>query len=326
MLVSVLGSTGCIGNNIVRAGLQAGWDVRAVHRATSPTWVLDGLAVERVVADLADLDSLRAGMRDCDAVFHAAAHYPLHSQHLTDSVRRAVREMRTVLTAAAEMKVGRLVYTSSLTTIGPPGDPGRLADERDFYLPGSTRSAYFEAKWSMESEAWRAIAQGLPVVIVNPTLTFGPWDVKPATGELLVRVARGQIPAWIAGEQNVADARDVARGQILAAEHGRTGQRYILGGENISVQALLQLATQAAGTHPPRWQVAPQTLERLVWLGEALGRLPGVRPLPLEHFKTLREWRALSIDKARQELGYSFRPLAETLRDTLAWFRDHGYL
>lgn len=326
MLVCVLGSTGCIGNNIVRACLDAGWEVRAFHRATSPTWVLDELAVERVVGDLAEGDSLRAAMHGCQVAFHAAAHYPLHSLDIAASVRRSGSEMRAVLWAARQSGIGRLVYTSSLTTIGPPVEPDRPSDERSFYLPGSTPSAYFEAKWAAESEAWRAIAEGLPVVIVNPTVTFGPWDVKPATGEILVRVARGQLPIWVDRQLNVVDARDVARGHVLAAERGRVGQRYILGANNVPLRDMLHLAAQHAGVRTPRWQVSTRTVDRLVAVGEALGRLPGVRPLPLEHLKTLRHWRALSVDKARRELGHTYRPLAETIQDTLAWFRKHGYL
>jgi dihydroflavonol-4-reductase len=234
--------------------------------------------------------------------------------------------MRNVLHAAAEAKVERLVYTSTLTTVGPPAEPGRLSDERDFYLPGSTDSAYFESKWAMEAEAWRAAAEGLPVVIANPTAVFGPWDVKPTTGEILLNVAQGRFPVWLDLDVNVVDARDVGRGQVLAAEHGRVGQRYILGGENLPVRQALTLAAQAAGVKPPRWRTSLGLVGAVVKIGEALGRLPLVQPLPLEHFKTLREWRALNTDKARQELGFAPRPFAETVHDTLAWFREHGYL
>ena len=240
----ILGSTGCIGSNAVRAALEAGWTVRAFHRnPTGPkTWMLDGLDVQHVIGDLHDGQALRAAMRGCDVVLHAAAYYPLHSLDLWGSVRHAVAEMRGVLCAADEAQVGRLVYTSTLTTVGPPGEPGRLADERDFYLPGSTSSAYFESKWAMEAEAWRAAAQGLPVVIVNPTAVFGPWDVKPTTGEILINVAQGHFPVWLDLQVNIVDARDVGHGLVLAAERGRAGQRYILGGDNLPVREALTMA------------------------------------------------------------------------------------
>jgi dihydroflavonol-4-reductase len=322
----VLGSTGCIGNNVVRACLEAGWKVQAFHRASSKTWMLDGLQVGHAIGDLMDPASLVTAMRGCDVVFHAAAYYPLHSLDMAGSLRDAVSEMRNVLHAAAETGVGRLVYTSTLTTLGPPAEPGRLTNEGDFYLPGSTNSAYFESKWAMEAEAWRAIAGGLPLVIVNPTAAFGPWDAKPATGEILLNVAKGRLPAWLDLEINVVDARDVGQGEVLAAQRGHVGQRYILGGENLALREALAVAALEAGVRPPRWRVSLGLVRAVVRIGEALGHLPLVRPLPLEHFKTMSEWRAINTDKARRELGFQPRPFVDTVRDTLAWFREYGYL
>lgn len=326
----VLGSTGCIGSNIVRACLDAGWSVHAFHRSPvgPKTWMLDGLGdgLTHVIGDLRDPAALREAMRGCDVIFHAAAYYPLHSLDLRGSIRQAVTEMRGVLRAAAETGVDRLIYTSTLTTVGPPSEAGRLANERDFYVPGSTGSAYFESKWVMEAEAWRAASEGLPVTIVNPTAVFGPWDVKPTTGEILLNVAKGRFPVWLDLDVNIVDARDVGRGQVLAAEHGRIGQRYILGGDNLPVREALTIAAQAAGVRPPRWRLSLGLLGGIVRVAEAAGRLPLVKPLPLEHFKTLREWRALDTTKAQRELGLHTRPVRDTVHDTLAWFREHGYL
>lgn len=322
----VLGSTGCIGNNIVRACVAAGWKVDAFHRTTSQTWMLDDLDVKHATGDLNDRASLATAMRGCDVVFHAAAYYPRHSLDMAGSLRDAVQGMRNVLRATADAGVGRLVYTSTLTTLGAPSEPGRMADERDFYLPGSTKSAYFESKWAMEAEAWRAAAEGLPVVIVNPTAVFGPWDVKPTTGEILLNVAKGRFPVWLDLDANIVDARDAGIGHVLAAERGQIGQRYILGGENLAVREALTIASHEAGVRPPRWCASLGLVGTLVKIGEALGRLPLIQPLPLEHFKTLREWRALNVEKAHRELEFEPRPFVDTVRDTLAWFREHGYL
>jgi dihydroflavonol-4-reductase len=322
----VLGSTGCIGNNIVRACLAEGWEVRAFRRAASQTWMLNGLDLQHVVGDLGDLASLVGAMRGCDIVFHAAAYYPRHSLDLQTSLQAGTSQMRRVLMAAMQAGVGRLVYTSSLTTIGPPDAPGRLGDEDDYYLPGSTGSAYFECKWLMEAEAWRFASAGLPVVIVNPTAVFGPWDVKPTTGQILIDVARGRLPVWLDLEANVVDARDVGRGHALAAKRGRVGERYILGGENVSLRGALDVTACQAGVRPPRWRASLGLVKTLVRLGEAAGRLPLVRPLPLEHLKTMGEWRALNVEKAQRELGFDPCPFAVTVADTLAWFSEYGYL
>ena len=300
--------------------------MRAFYRVTSQTWTLEELDVEHKTGDLNDPTSLRDAMRGCDTVFHAAGYYPRHSQDMAGSLRKAVSGVRNVLRAAAEANIDRVVYTSTLTTIGPPSEPGRLADERDFYLPGSTNSAYFESKWAMEAEVWRAAAEGQPALIVNPSAVFGPWDVKPTTGEIFLRAAKGHLPAWLELETNIADARDVGHGHILAAERGRIGQRYILGGENLTVRQALMAVTEAAGLKPPRWRASLRLVSALVRFGEALGRLPLVRPLPLEHLSTLREWRPFNTSKARQELGFQSRPFMDTVRDTLTWFREYGYL
>ena len=322
----VLGSTGCIGNNIVRACLDSGWSVRAFRRPSSETWMLQGLDVEPAVGDLADLASLKEGMQGCDVVFHAAAYYALHSLDMSGSLRVAVEQMRRVLQAARESDVSRLVYTSSVTTIGHPGESGRLADERDFYEPGSTHSASYESKWAMEAEAWCAEAEGLPVIILNPTTVFGPWDVKPMTGQILVMAAKGQVPFWLDREQNVVDARDVGIGHVLAAERGQIGERYSLGSENATVRELLTTIADEAGRDPPKWKAPLAAVSALVNVAELLGHLPLVEPLPLEHFKTLRDWQPLNVGKAKDKLGFNPRPLADTVRDTLAWFREYGYL
>lgn len=322
----VLGATGCIGNNIVRACLEKGWEVRAFHRPSSQTWMLADLPVEQALGDLHDKDSLVGAMAGCDVVFHAAAYYPRHSLDMGGALREAVSGMRNVLRAVSESGIDRLVYTSTLTTLGPPENGDHMSNEDDFYLPGSTDSAYFETKWAMEVEAWRAAAAGLPVIIVNPSAVFGPWDIKPTTGEILLNVAKGRMPFWLDLDVNVVDARDVGLGEVLAAEQGRPAERYILGGDNLPVREALTMVAHEAGTRPPQWQISVGLVTRLVRIGEAFGRLPLVQPLPLEHFKTLREWRALDTRKARETLDFTTRPFFETVRDTLAWFRDHGYL
>ena len=265
-------------------------------------------------------EALREAMRGCDVVFHAAAAYPRAERDIAGWVSRSVTQMRAVLQAASDARVSRFVYTSTLTTIGHPGEPGRRADERDFYVPGTSRSIYYESKLAMELETFRAAAEGLPAVILNPTAVFGPGDVKPTTGEVLLRAARGQIPVYFDAVVNSVDVRDVAAAHVTAAERGRVGQRYILGGHNLTLEELLRTTAQVAGIQPPRWKLSTQTVDAVIHISNGL-RLP----LP-DLVKTIRHWQPLDSEKAQRELGLKARPFEDTARDTIAWFREHHYL
>jgi len=267
-----------------------------------------------------DLEGLREAMRGCDIVFHAAAAYPHTARDIAGWVRCSVMQMRAVLTAAGDAGVRRLVYTSTLTTIGPSGQPGRLADERDSYVPGTSGSAYYEAKFAMEQEALRAAAEGLPIVILNPSAVFGPGDVKPTTSEVLLRVAKRQIPIYFDATTNAVDGRDVAEAHVAAADRGRVGQRYIVGGHNLTLQDLLTITARAAGVPVPRWKISRNLVETLLRVGDGLGL-----PVP-ENVKTMRFWQPLNFEKAQREFGLSPRPFDETARDTIAWFRENHYL
>jgi dihydroflavonol-4-reductase len=323
MKALVLGATGFIGGQIARAALEAGYAVRALRRRPDAIGALTDVAdeIEWMSGDLDDLDSLAAAAQGCDVLFHAAAPYPQSSRDIPGEVAYAEAQMGRVLEAARRAGVERLIYTSSLATLGPPSQPGRLADERDFYTPGSSNSAYYEAKFAMEHKALRAAADGLPVVILLPTAVFGPGDVKPTTGQLLLEVARGRVPVYFDAVINVVDGRDVAAAHVAAVERGRVGERYIIGGHNITLRQGLIVAARAAGVAPPRFKLPRAAVDAVVRLADAL---PGVE-LP-ENLRTLRFWQPLSTIKAERELGLRARPFEETARDAIAWFREHGYL
>jgi dihydroflavonol-4-reductase len=322
MKALVLGGTGFIGGQIVRAALEAGYQVRALRRQHT-FGALGDVAdhVEWVMGDLDDLDSLVAGAMGCEVLFHAAAHYPHSSRDIPNEVAYAEAQMGNVLAAARRAGVERLIYTGSLTTVGPPSQPGRLADERDFYTPGTSGSAYYEAKYVMEQMALQATAEGLPVVILLPTAVFGPGDVKPTTGQLLVEVAKGRVPVYFDAVINTVDGRDVAATHIAAVERGRVGQRYIVGGHNLTLRQGLAIAAEAAGLAPPQFKLPRALVKAAVRLGDVL---PGVE-LP-ENGRTLQFWQPLSSLKAERELGLIPRPFEQTARDAVAWFRENGYL
>ncbi len=321
MKALVLGATGFVGGHIARQAAAAGMAVRALRRRPGAVGAIDDLAVEWQSGDLADLDSLDRAMRGCDVVFHAAGYYARNNHAIRPAMQQAGREMRAVLEAAARAGVGRLIYTSSLSTIArPPAGEKRLADERDVYLPGSAPSAYYEAKWVMECEAQRAAARGFPVVILIPTAIYGPGDVKPTTGEVIVKVARGALPVGFDVETNVVDVRDVAAAHLRAVEIGAPGERTVIGGHNMTITESLRIMAREAGKREPVLSLSRPAAIRLIALARML-RLPVADLLyGIEHFGPV------SGQKGWETLGFTPRPFEETVREALAWFRAHGYL
>ena len=319
MKVCILGATGFIGGHIARASLDAGWSVCAVRRNPNYTGAIDDLAVEWATANLADVDSLRRAMAGCDVVFHAAGAYPQDFRHIEREVALARSEMDNVLQAARTARVSRIIYTSSITTIGAP-PPERVADERDVYRPSSAHSAYFEAKFAMERLALRE-SRNPDLIILLPTAVFGPGDIKPTTGVVIRDAARGRFPVYFDATINAVDVRDVARSHVAAVEHGRRAERYILGGANVSIQQLLQTACQIAGIQPPRYKVSRGIVSWLIKITDAIPFLG----LP-ENFRTMQFWQPVSSQKAQTELGHTARELEATVRDTIEWFRQHKML
>ena len=326
MQILVLGASGFIGGHIVRSALDAGWNVRGLRRRANYTGHLGNLPISWVRGNLKDYASLRLAMDHVDVVFHAAAFYPTdgNPSKVKQQVEAAEREIQNVLAAALAAKVKRFVYISSLSTIGhPPPDDDRLADERDLYIPGTLpKSAYYEAKFAMEQIVMDTVAQKFPALVVNPTAVFGPGDVNLTLGGLLLSVARGQALAWLPGEINVVDVRDVASACIAAATRGAIGERYILGGHNYTVREALTIAANVAGVNPPRFEIPRWVLKGVTTLGDTLPFLP----IPANHLRTVEHWQGYNIEKAQRELGLDPRPFRETVADALTWFRENGML
>ena len=317
----ILGATGFIGGQIARAAVDRGWRVRGLRRRPDAVGAIGDLEIEWASGDLADPASLVTAMRGCPLVFHVAGYYPHRARNVQETTRHGVTGMRNVLTAASAAGVKRLVYTSAFTTVGPPGDPGRLASERDLYTPGSIPLPYFEVKWAMEMEAMRATAQGLPIVVVLPTAVFGPGDAKPSTGKILLMAAQGRIPGYIGGTLNVVDVRDVASGHIAAAQRGKPGRRYILGGHNLIIREMQATIAEVAGRKPPRATLPLWLTQAIAGVGSLLG-IPGVH-----HLRAIRHWQPLDTSRAREELDLPDPiPFTQTCRDALDWFREHGHL
>lgn len=324
MRVCIIGATGFIGGAIARAAVERGWHTRALRRRAGAIGALGDIArqIDWVEGAIEDEESLVSAMRGCDLIFHPAGYYTAHYASLDQHLANAAAQIDQVLEAFQRSGAGRLVYTSSLTTVGPSAEAGRLADERDLYPVGSEpNSPYYECKAVMENQVLGAAKGGLEAVVANPTMTFGPGDVKAFTGRLLILARRGLLPFNLPGVLNFVDVREVAAGHLAAGEKLPAGERVILGGHNLPVPEAFRIICRAAGRRPPLFTV-PR------WLVEGMGRMLSRLPVFLlqDHMTTLHCWRPLNTAKMTQLLGIRPRPFEETVRDALDWYCKHDYL
>lgn len=308
----------------MRALLAHGFSVRALVRGAAPT--LDGLDIERVTGDLF-FPGLSAAMKGCDVVFHVAAMYSLWRKDRDEVLRVNVEGTRLVLGAARRAGVPRVVHTSSVAAIGVRKD-GELADETYQSAPADLIGAYKLSKYLGEMEARRAIAAGQDIVIVNPTTPVGPLDAKPTpTGDILVRFLTGRMPAYVDTGLNLVDVRDVAKGHILAYKRGQTGERYILGNENITLRALLDRLSVLAAKPAPTVRLPSAVPLAYAAVGEFLLEPLGFKAdVPFEGVRMSRERMYYDTAKAPRTLGFEPNSVTRALGDAVTWFRDNGYL
>lgn len=320
----VTGASGFVGANLVRELLARGWSVRALVRAAAPS--LDGLAVERVAGDLFS-PHLTAAMQGCDAVFHVAAFYSLWRRDRAEVMRVNVEGTRLVLNAARRAGVPRVVHTSSVAAIGVRAD-GEPANENHQSPPDDLIGAYKRSKYEAERTVARAVAGGQDVVIVNPTTPVGPWDAKPTpTGEIVVRFCTGRMPAYMDTGLNIVDVRDVAAGHIAAFERGSTGERYILGNENMTLRGLLECLAAITGRPAPTVRLPPLVGLAYAAAGEFILGPLGFRPdVPLEGVRMAQQRMYYDAAKATAVLGLRPAPVTRALSDAVTWFQEHGYL
>jgi dihydroflavonol-4-reductase len=298
--------------------------VRALVRSAAPS--LDGLDIERVDGDLF-IPELTEKMRGSDAVFHVAAMYSLWRRDRSAVMRANVEGTRLVLGAARRAGVPRVVHTSSVAAIGVRKD-GAPANEMYQSAPGDLIGAYKRSKYEAEIEVQRAVAGGQDVVIVNPTTPVGPWDAKPTpTGEILVRFCTGRMPAYVDTGLNLVDVRDVAAGHIAAYERGRTGERYILGNENMTLRGLLDRLAALTGRPAPTLRLPALVPLAYAAIGEFVLEPLGMRPdVPFEGVRMSKQRMYYDVSKATAILGHSPAPVTRALTDAVTWFREHGYL
>jgi dihydroflavonol-4-reductase len=328
MTTLVTGATGFLGSHVARQLVARGEkNVRVLARPASDMRALAGLAVERVTGDLRDPASLDRALAGVERVYHVAADYRLWARNPREIYESNVTGTRNLLAAARRAGVARMVYTSTVATIAVPRGSS-LPDERTEARLTDMVGAYKRSKFLAEQEVLAAAREGLPVVIVNPTTPVGPGDWKPTpTGKIIVDFLNGRMPAYVDTGLNFVAVEDAAAGHLLAAERGQVGERYLLGGENLSLRELLDALAQVSGRPAPRFRV-PLALAFAAACAETfVARLSGREPqIPIDGVRIARHNMFVDCGKAARDLGFSAGPVAPALGRAVRWYEDNGYV
>jgi dihydroflavonol-4-reductase len=327
MRALVSGATGFVGAAVARALLREGWTVRVLARAGSDRSNLKELALEIATGDLTDQASLTRAMQGCGALFHVAADYRLGARDPSLLYLTNVEGTRNILQAARQAGVEKIVYTSSVATMGIPPD-GSPGDEQTPVGLAAMIGHYKRSKFLAEEAALEAAHAGLSVVIVNPSTPVGPGDVKPTpTGQVVLDAAAGRMPAYVDTGLNIVHVDDVAAGHLLAYHRGRAGERYILGGEDMTLQEILAHIARLTGRKPPSIRLPYAAVLPIAYVAEAWAKVSGRSGrVTLEGVRMSRKRMFFSSAKAMRELGYSWRPPAQAFDDAVRWFRERGLL
>ncbi len=327
MKVFLTGATGFVGGHVARAYAAAGAELRLLTRKTSSLAGVEGIAAEQVVGDLREVAGLRSALAGCDALVHVAADYRLWVPDPKEMYAANVDGTRELLRLAREVGVGMVVYTSSVATMGFKQD-GTIVDEATPVGIDDMIGHYKRSKFLAEQEAIAAARAGQHVMILNPTTPIGPGDAKPTpTGRIVVDFLNRNFPAYVDTGLNLVDVDEVARMHVVALERGTPGERYILGGENLTLKQILDRLSAITGLPSPTMKVPHGVAMAFAFLDETFtGKLRGKEPrATVEAVRMGRKMMFASSARAERELGFAVLPVYGALRGAVEWFLEHGY-
>jgi dihydroflavonol-4-reductase len=326
MTTLVTGATGFLGSHVARCLAARGDSLRLLVRPESNCRALEGISAERVIGDLRDPESLPRAVNGVDQVFHVAADYRLWASDPAEIYRSNVNGTRHLLEAACRSGVRRFVYTSTVATIAVHR-PGPLPSESTIASLPEMIGHYKRSKFLAEQEVLRFCESGFPVVIVNPTTPVGPGDWKPTpSGRIIVDFLNGRMPAYVDTGLNLAPVEDVAYGHLLAAEHGVPGQRYILGGRNMTLKEILTVLAGISGRPAPRICVPHAVAYAAAYVDSAVSRILRREPrIPVEGVRMARHKMFVQTGKSTRDLGYRPGAVEAALERAVRWYQENGY-
>ena len=326
MTTLVTGAAGFLGSHVTRQLVARGDDVRVLMRPSSTNRAIADLSLEYVTGDLRDPASLDRAMKDVKRVFHVAADYRLWARREQDIYDSNVGGTKNLLDAAKRAGVEQLIYTSTVATIAVdrPQHSNEFTDARLEEMVGH----YKRSKWLAEKEALGAAKNGLPVIVAMPTTPVGPWDWKPTpTGKIILDFLNGKMPGYVETGLNFVGVEDCAAGHLLIAEKGKVGERYLLGGQNLTLKQMLDALSKITGLPAPKLKIPHGLALGVAYASTVFSRLLGREPgIPVEGVKIARHMMFVDCSRAQRELGFKAGPVAAALERAVRWYEANGYI
>jgi dihydroflavonol-4-reductase len=326
MTTLVTGAAGFLGSHVARQLVARGDDVRVLMRASSNNRAISDLSLEYVTGDLRDAASLERAMKDVKRVFHVAADYRLWARRPQEIYESNVGGTKNLLAAAKSAGVEQLIYTSTVATIAV--DRPSLPDESTDAKLEEMIGHYKRSKWMAEQEVRQAAQGGFPAIIAMPTTPVGPWDWKPTpTGKIILDFLNGKMPGYVETGLNFVGVEECAAGHLLVSERGKIGERYLLGGENLTLKELLDTLARITGLSAPTMKIPHRVALGVAYVESAFSRLVGKEPqIPVEGVKIAQHKMFVDCSRAKKELGFQPGPVSKALERAVRWYQANGYV